>query len=1184
MTAEAVHVSVNDFMNEVRSIVLDLIENELKIHKLMKVNMELFGVYYLPSQDLREIKSFNTNNTIISHSTSLDGVFTNTMYILEGKASQFLERESGWSVERLLFLEVNLNKFNPLRASLYIPLPKSIQRKGAVINIKNDDQFCFAYAVCSAIYPPTGDRCSVTSYPDFNTVFNFSNIQFPVSLKSISKFEAQNNVSINVYGLEKIFLNGRHHFQTVGPLHFSENKKECHINLLLLDDEDGNQHYCYIKDLSRLVSQQLTKRHGRKYLCDGCLQFFRSEEKLMDHVRYDCNHLTVKLPTQDYILDKLGRRVPQNILKFSNYHFQIRSPFAVYLDFECLLKKLPQIENPTSESFTIKKIQHVPFSFAYSIICSFNQSLSKFEIYTGLDAPQKFVEKLEADLIHIYFNYLKPIIPMHPLTRQQKEQFENASVCYICSEVFEAGEEKVRDHDHLTGLYRGAGHSRCNLNFKSSYILPVLCHNLKCYDSHLFIDKLAPNGEKIDILPFNFEKYLSFTKHLHVDTVVDKNGRKREIFLQLRFLDSFQFLSSSLDTLSSNLDADQCREVRKKFPDDLHFNFMRQKGVMPYSYLDDISKLQETSLPCKEQFYNNLTDEPISDEDYDRALQVWDIFQCKTLEDYCTLYLTADVLLLADVFENYRDFSLHTYKLDPAHYFTAPGLSWDAMLKYTGVELELLTDVEMVHFFKNSIRGGCSTCVLREAHANNTFCSEYNPKKETSFIVFLDMVSMYGASMRKPLPQGQFAWLTPLEISEISDQLSNLSEDSPIGYIFEVDLEYPQHLHNDHNDFPFCPEVIVPPGGKFPKLVQNLNDKNKYVLHYLNLKQCLRYGLKLKRIHRALKFSQSCWLKPYIDLNTQLRNSATNAFERDLYKLKINSIYGKTMENVENRVDIRLVTHFSMIGKRRGAEFYISKPNFKSRKVFNEKLVAIQLGKLSVFYNKPIYVGFSILDISKTLIYEFFYGYLKANYGDRVNLCYTDTDSACALIYTQNFYGDMKNNVQVFDTSNFPKNNIHGIVVKPSEIGKMKDEYAGRIIETFLGTGSKAYYVKTGDSEVKKAKGIKKSSVRQQLTIADYQTVIEQPGNKVYCTMHVFRSDKHKIYTNYMRKVALSHFDDKRFMIPNCRKTLAWGHKDIPKFTDDNHDQEDLLDEFITLIHDVIRKTPGTSKKSLTFS
>ena len=1166
-------------MVEVRGSVLDLLGNEILKHGQVKVNFELFGLYFLPSQDIRDIKSFLTNNSVMYASSNLSDIYINFTNIIDRKASQFLERDSGWILERFLHLEVNISKFNPLRASSYIPLPVEISKRRAVINIKNNDQFCFGWSLMPAVHPAASHVDRVSSYPDFMEYFDFSNIDFPVSLQQISKFQSQNDISINVYGIEKIYLDGKQKYQVVGPLHYAERKRDRHINLLLIDDSEGNTHYCYIKNLSRLVSPQFSKHDGALNFCDGCLQNFRSAEQLAKHSENDCNHISVILPKTDYVYDKIGRRVPGNLLKFTNYQKQLRAPFAVYGDFECTLKKINDVEIPESDTYTVRKVEHIPFSFAYYIVSSFDPSLSKFVTYTGLDAPQMFVTKLEDDLRRIYFSHLKNVVPMKSLTRDEEEEYRNATICHICEEPFSATDIKVRDHCHLTGRFRSAAHSTCNLNYKITNTIPIFFHNLKNYDAHLFIRNLASNSEKVDIIPCNFERYISFTKYLPVDSITDSRGHRREILLQLRFLDSFQFLSSSLDTLSSNLDDQQCREVRKFFPDDLQFNYMRQKGVMPYSYIDDISKLQDKQLPCRGKFFDELRGERVSEDDYRRAREVWDAFNCTSLGDYCNLYLQSDVLLLADVFENYRDLCLKTYKLDPAQYFTAPGLSWDAMLKFTRVRLDLLTEPEMLNFFKKGIRGGCSVSIRREAIANNKFCPNYDPKKPTSYIMYLDMCNMYGASMEKPLPEGDFAWLSPLELEKVSQQIENLTENSPTGYVFEVDLEYPKALHREHNDFPFCPENIIPPGGKSAKLIQNLNDKQNYIIHYMALQQCLAYGLKLKRVHRGIQFSQSAWLKPYIELNTRLRNSAKNAFERDMYKLMVNSIYGKTMENVEKRVDIKLATQFTMNAHKRGAENYISKPNFKKAQIFEENLVAIQMNKLYINYNKPIYVGFSILDISKTLIYDFFYGYLKANYGPNVHLCYCDTDSNIILVYTKDIYSDMRQNLEYFDTSNFPENNIHNMPKSLPRIGKMKDEFAGRNIELFLGTGAKAYFIKAGEDEIKKAKGIQKSAIKNQLTLAHYQSVIDQQ-TQVFCTMYTFRSENHKIFTNYMRKVALSHFDDKRFMIPNSKKTLAWGHKDIRSITENgetDEPSEDILDEFICLINDVLEEQAGTS-------
>lgn len=1179
-------VDVSKFLIEMKSRIISLLENEVSRLGQFKVNFEFFGSYILPHKNVTEIKSFNTSNKVVTTSTDLDDLLFDVIEILDKKSSEFILQESGWILQRCLFLEINISKYNPLRASSYIPLPKEIQAKKAVLNIQNKDQFCFGWCVVAAVIAPVGKPNRPGSYPHFSRVFDFSGIEYPVSLKNIVKFEAKNNLSINVYGLDKIFFEGKTKYQIVGPLHYTNKRQDLHINLLLLDDSEGNTHYCLIQNFSRLVSSQVSKAHGAKHFCDGCLQYFNAPEKLVRHQQNDCGHISVVLPTNELKEDRLKRLVPKNILRFENFYKQVKTAFCVFADFECVLKEVTcgEEELPQSDSFTVKKYEHIPCLFSYYIKCDFNPAFSKFEIYAGTDAPEVFVHRLERDLRLIYNNFLKGKKPMKPLSDSELYDFEQATVCYICEEPFSSNDFKVKDHDHCSSKYRGPAHNSCNLNLRMPLFTPIILHNLKNYDAHLFIRSLGRDHASIEVIPSTYEKYISFTKYLLVENVQHKQEKPKQIFLQMRFLDSFQFLPSSLDTLASNLSSEQCKEVRRFYPKDDEFSFMRQKGVFPYSYVNNFDKLKETKLPEKSNFFNELQGEDITDEEYKRAKDVWSLFKCENLEDYYKLYLKSDVLLLADVFENYRELCLRNYKLDPVHYFTSPGLSWDAMLRYTKVELELLTDIDKLHFFSRNIRGGVSVCVGRQAKANNPFIENYDPKKPTSFIVYLDATALYSAAMQKPLPTGNFAWLSSEEIDCFPNQLESLTEFSPTGYVLEVDLDYSSSLHEFHNDLPFAPENIAPPGGKYSKLIPNLNHKTKYVIHYMYLKQCLKYGLQLKKIHRVLKFSQSAWLKPYIDLNTRLRNAATNAFDRDLYKLKNNCIFGKTMENIEKRVSIKLLTEFSKNKQKNGAENYISKPSFKDFRIFDVDLVAIQLRRTSIYYNKPIYVGFSVLDISKDIIYDFFYGFLKNHYKDNVHLLYTDTDSILAHIFTENFYSDMKNNLSMFDTSNFPENNIHDIPKGESIIGRMKDEFGGCIIESFYGTGAKAYCVKTVDDEIKRAKGIKKSAIAKQLNIEHYQAVVEQQQSKVFCNMYIFRSYLHQVFTNYVQKVALSHFDDKRFLIPASSKTLAWGHKDIFHYNTEEASSSEVTSQNPHLSLDVSIKDVGTkSKKRLLF-
>ncbi|XP_051171108.1 uncharacterized protein LOC127287984 [Leptopilina boulardi] len=501
-------------------------------------------------------------------------------------------------------------------------------------------------------------------------------------------------------------------------------------------------------------------------------------------------------------------------------------------------------------------------------------------------------------------------------------------------------------------------------------------------------------------------------------------------------------MASSLDKLASYLTNYNIVNSEFQAYDMDKIQLLTRKGNFPYEYLDCRLKLNEEQLPPIEKFYSTLNDSNISNEDYLHAQEVWSAFNCKNIGDYVYLYRKTDILLLADVFENFRDQCLDAYGLDPAHYYTTPGLSWDDMLKYTNVELELLTDIDMIMFIERGIRGGISQCSNIYAHANNHYMKNYNEKEETSYIVYLDANNLYGWAMVQALPYGGFEW-----VKNIDNTFNfNIPDDSPFGYILEVDLDYPHELHNSHSDLPFCPEHSKPPGSKQSKLLTTLLPKQKYIIHYRALKQALAHGIKLNHIHRILKFKQSTWLKSYIDFNTMMRTNAKNEFGKNLFKLMNNAVYGKTMENVRKHVDVKLVTKWE---GRYGAEALISKPNFHTRAIFNDNLIAVELTKTEVFMNKPIYIGLSVLDISKTLILVY--------------------KIKCADIYS-----DMKVDICKFDTSDYPANNVYGIPQANKKVlGLMKDECSGKIVTEFVGLRSKMYSLRVeGQDFIKKVKAL----------------------------------------------------------------------------------------------------------------
>ncbi|KAL9958218.1 hypothetical protein ACROYT_G035203 [Oculina patagonica] len=470
--------------------------------------------------------------------------------------------------------------------------------------------------------------------------------------------------------------------------------------------------------------------------------------------------------------------------------------------------------------------------------------------------------------------------------------------------------------------------------------------------------------------------------------------------------------------------------------------------------MESWERLDETSLPDKEKFYSKLNDEHITDEEYDHAKRVWEAFGCKTLGDYHDLYVKTDVSLLADVFENFRKICLEQYGLDPANYYTSPGLSWDALLKKTGVQLELLTDSEMHLFVERGIRGGISMVSKRYAKANNPYVEGYDPSKPKKYIMYLDANNLYGWAMSKPLPKSGFKWK---RVMPTEKEIMRKKEFARTGWILEVDLEYPAERHEEHNSYPLAPEKkkiseelysdyqkklndkldLDPPDSE--KLVLTLEDKSNYVVHYRNLQFYLKQGMKLKKVHKVMEFEQECWMEPYIRMNTEFRKKAKNDFEKNFYKLMNNSVFGKTMENLRNRVDIKIVRSNETNKIRK----LIASPLYSRHVMFSNDLVGIDMRKSKLILNKPVYTGMTILDNSKILMYDFFYNHLKKVYGPRCELLYTDTDSLLLEIETDDIYEDMEWNKTLYDTSDYPKEHPLHSYENKKVLGKMKDECAG---------------------------------------------------------------------------------------------------------------------------------------------
>ena len=1114
------NLNINDdfdipmYMDFIKNIAILKLNEALEKHKSVKVNLVLECSFKKIQSHMDH--SFHLKNVEIFKGTNLDKFWRDQLEIITHRLDEFEGLGSGWTLNRVNSLRININKYTPLKGKSYIELPDVIKNKKAIINVKNEDNECFKWAILSALYPAQNHVERLSNYKKYQDKLDFTDINFPVQLKDIPKFEKQNNINVHVITADNI---EKPEFY---PIYSNRNEYEKQVDLFLFT-KDTNSHYCWIKNLSKLICDQITHHEHKIYICRRCFYYTHDKNKLEDH---ENNGICKNNGICRIVLSK------DKTLKFKNFTRKLKLPYAIYADFESILKPISSCvpsekcicksECKCKISFTNKYQRHIPSSFCIYVKSIYNNIKYPLYIYRGENAEKEFNKTITeiAKEIHDLLKINKEMV----ITSEEQIKHNRAKVCYICNGEF--AEDKVYDHDHYTGEYRGAACNKCNVNFHSSRFIPVFFHNLTGYDCHMFVKELGYDKSNLQLIPNNEEKYMSFSKIVKIKQTEEEDETQPIKQITLRFLDSFKFMASSLDELSGNLANDQFKEIKKYYKEDI----ILRKGVFPYDYIDSFERYKENKLPKKEEFDNKLNESEISDKDYQHAQNIWNTYKCKNLGEYSDLYLKTDVLLLADIFENFRDICLKTYELDPCWYYTTPGLAWDAMLKYTNIELELLTDMDMILMIEKSIRGGISQCSHRYAKANNKYLDDYDKNKESNYLMYLDANNLYGHALSQPLPYKAFKWI------------ENEKDMKPekYGYFLEVNLEYPTKLHDAHNDLPLAPEKRKPPGSKISKLLLTLDDKKNYVVHYRTLQLYKDLGLKVTKIHKILQFKEKPFIKQYIELNTKLRSQATNDFEKDFFKLMNNAVFGKTMENIRNRQNIKLFTDYEKALKQ------INKVNFKSRTIFSENLMAIHLYKNKIVFDKPIYIGMAVLDLSKNVMFDFHYNIMKKKYPD-IKLMYMDTDSFIYDIKTEDIYEDMKSMLDLLDTSEYHEDHMLHSTKNKKVIGKMKDELKGKIMKEFVGLRSKMYAYKIANKskeiEVKKAKGIRKCVVQKGIKFQDYYTVIMNKSN-IYRKQNVIRSYKHSVYSETVHKKALSFNDDKRYILEDGISTLAHGHRD----------------------------------------
>ena len=1044
----------------------------------------------------------------------------------------------------------------------YVELPKWIRDKHCCVNVKNDDENCFDWSILSALYPVKNHTDKVSSYSKVVGKINYGDLsKSNFAWEDIFELEMLNkdlNIKINVI---EYCDNKNKQFE---PRHIYVPKKDDKftiINLLLYKG-----HYCWIKKIDTLLKNN-TNNHMKLHYCLHCFNGFLSVAKLEAHKgscdKYGYTYTTLyKFPTGK-ANEKTGER--DDIFKFKNINKMCPKPFVIYADFESINY---DVENKKKGNTELLKEQKAS---GYHIYCSDQEGKVLInKTYRGEDAVDNFFKTLQGHSERL-----------NDLLEQNKSM--------IISEHKELKNDRVKDHDHYTGYYRGPAHSKCNLAYRYNThglcYIPVVFHNLKGYDSHLLISKAGKHFVKIKAIHLNKEKALSFDCD------------------NFRFIDSWQFLSTSLENLVSNLKkSDKPSENDKKLKDDdivdenyylsklfphtykafgkltrEQFDLLTQKGVFPYEYMTSFDQFDETHLPPQKAFDSKLSGK-CEDDDYKRANRVWKIFNMKKFGEYQDLYVKTDVTLLADVFENFRNICLNSdnIKLDPAHYYGLPGLGLDTLLKNKKHEIQLITDSSMYHEFNDNIRGGL--CYINQRYAKVS---------DGYKIVYWDANNLYGWAMSQYLPTGNFKWEDVNNWKKDDgwdiDKILSIVDEANTGYVFNVDIEYPKdnnELMDKHIDFPLCvqnkkisnkmlseyckklkldimnlirdednklSELPVEDKNASNKLVADFLPKNNYLIHYRNLKYALEQGLKLVKINKIISFDQAPWMKEYIDINSNNRAKATNKFEKDFWKLLNNSSYGKTMEKVERRVNVHLIPTKEEDKILR----YLNHPRNKNLgEKIGDDLMLFDMAKTNVTFNKPIYTGFCVTELSKLHMQKFHYDFIKVKYPkDYSKLLFTDTDSLCYILKTENVHKDMLDNLDRFDMSNYPEDSPYRNISNTAKIGFFKNETAGTEIIEFVGLKPKCYSIKCEDSihDSRKGKGVNKNLIKHTLTHENYKNILfneEQLQQKDI--QHSLRSFKHQIYLIEQSKISLSCYDDKKYYKNNV-ESIPYGHYSIVK-------------------------------------
>ena len=1092
---------INKIVKELSVIYARLINQfKFKYHTLFSASF-----YKINEEDQRNNEIELYINLNINHNlteSDIDNIDVRSQ--LEHQIQNQEMKESGWIFDEINSMKLSFYKTTELNGSSNVKIPL---RSNSILNIQNNDKYCFIWSILASLYPCENTHPSrVNNYKPYFNEIHFQSFDFTNGFQcsDVHRFNELNNLSVKIYELN-FYQDGDKWKHNLIPIEISKNESDRVVDLFIYKN-----HYALIKKLHVFLGD-----HKKSFVCRRCLNSYTCGSALKNHKAKcgDDNICTIRTSNESHLYWKK--------------HFH-KNPiyFRIIADFEADNEK----DNTKIGNKTTNIYKQNPVLNGYYIISELEDVLESgyYESPLGYDNVDWFVKeviKLENKMAFYFQNTKKDII----MTQEDEEDYRNNNICQFCDKKIES--DKVRHHCHLTSKYRGPAHNTCNINVKQkdSNFIPFAFHNFSNYDCHMFFKRLVDLKKykvKFKIIPKTNEEYIAV-----------KNGC-------IRFIDSYRFLSESLDKLVKNLDEDDFKILKKEFPD--KWQYLNKKLAYPYEYFNSIDDYKKpVDNLKKEDFFDKLKNDYPDEDEIERTKGIIKLFNIKNGEELTKLYCKSDVILTADVFEKFVKVSKEEYGINPLYCVSLPGFTYQCALKYTDIKLQTFQDKDLILLIENNIRGGISSVM-----GDRYVISDENKK-----ILDMDATNLYGHSMSQMLPYDEIEmWHgDPDKYWNWLDEILNTPDDNEIGYLLEVDLKYPDNIKEKTKQFPFCAEnkkndpdkyndyknkIKLKNYTKSKKLICDWTDKKNYLIHYRMLKFYVRHGMIVEKIHEIISFKQSKWLESYISFNTQKRNKAKNDFEKDFFKLLVNAAFGKFLENVRNRLELELM-------KKDNIKKIIdqqSKLTFNGIQKSYENYYSYTYKKNEIVMDKAIYVGFIILKLSKLHMYETYYDTLQPYFGqENLQLHYIDTDGMILSMKTKDIIKDLKNLEDIFDFSNLDKNHELFSEKNKKVVGKFKIEKPKNvIIDEFVCLRSKAYSFKckNNDENKNKIKGISKSQSKH-IKFEEYYNCSFGKKYQKECDNYIIRSINHEMVLQEVKKSTLSIFDDKRCYINNI-ESIPW--------------------------------------------